>query len=671
MISQIHIDRWKKLWTPPEKLTLSEWAENNFRLSPEYSARTGGVILYGWQKGILDSFTDQRVEKITLMCGTQLVKTIFIQIALAYCIAEDPGPILVVQPKEPDAETFSKERLGPMIRDIPVLRERFISRLRDSSNTILSKLFPNGSITLVGAIAPGNLARRSIRYLFFDEVDKYPANAGGEGDPINLGIERTVTFGTRKKIILACSPTIAGRSRIETSFLEGDQRRPWVPCPLCGEMQILEWANVTYSEKIGPSSARYRCKACSQLWNDTQRWSACSKAVWRAEKPFNGHASFWISHLYSPWKKLSDIVSSFFAAKASKEQLQVFVNTSLAETYKEQGERPDWLAVKGRAERYEYGENLVIPHQISFLTAAVDVQNDRLEVELVGWARGKSSWSLDYFVIRAEDGHGNPLQSTDKALWDKLGEYLNRSWKHESGASLPIMVMTIDTGNRPTPVYNFSRLHAKPGYGPVGIKINSSRTVVPIKGSNKESLKIIAGVSKEDAARKRQNVRIVSVGVSCLKQQIYDALRLSPNDDGSFPDGYIHNPLYGDVYFQGLCSEVRIIHNDGSVTWQREFARNEPLDLKVYNRAAAAIFGMDHFTEGHWKRIDREFGISVLSVPDVVVNAIVEVEKPTETMQTQVQNDIKEREEKVLDPILRPRRARQVSAPVFYGRETY
>ncbi len=602
------ISKWSDLWEPREKPTLSEWAENNLYLSSDYAAKTGPIQLFGWQRGLFDSFTDPEVETIVVMCGTQLVKTLFIQASLAYVIAEDPGPALLTQPKEDDAQAFSKERLAPMIRDCRALRGKVADvKGRSTSNTILDKRFDGGSIALVGAQTPGNLARRSIRYLFCDEIDKYPASAGTEGDPIGLARERTVTYRSRRKIILTCSPTVKGKSRIGKAYLESDQRKPWVACHACGERQILEWARVRWNSDLKAeqraASAYYECAHCNARWNDVQRWDACDDAEWRAAKPFAGIAGFWISHLYSPWKKLSEIVADFLSSKDDRQRFKVFVNTALADLWEEAGETPIPDILFGRREAYPFGENAIVPRRALFLTAGVDVQDDRLEYEVTGWGRGKESWSVDYGVIRVFDGV-DPVRTSDPRVWRELEKVLMRDWKHEAGATIAIMVMAIDTGDRPKPVYEFARNHTQAAYSPSwGLRVVAPRTVVPIKGTSRETLKLIASVSGEDAAKKRGNIRIVSIGTAVAKGELYDNLRL-PRPKGDPSPGYCHFPQYGEEYFEGLCSERRVVHEDGNVSWEKN-GRNEPLDCRVYSRAMAGLFGIDMFGEKQWRRLEE------------------------------------------------------------------
>jgi phage terminase large subunit GpA-like protein len=603
---------WADLWLPEETLPLSQWAEKHFYLSPEYSARTGQINLYGWQREPLDAFTDPRVETIVLMCGVQMLKTLLQQIALAYVIAEAPGPVLFSQYKDTDVKKFSKERLAPMLRDIPALRDKVAGGKRDAENTIEYKQFPGGSITLVGSLSPANFAGRSIRYYFGDEIDKYPASVGKEGDPIDLAYERTTTYLSRKKIILACSPTIRGVSRIAKAYEASDRRKPWVPCPNCGEYQVLRWSKdtVRWDNSLRTiddraASARYHCERCEYGWNDVQRKAACEKSEWRNERPFTGTAGFWISHLYSPWKNLSGIVRQFLLAKGNRERMMVWTNTTLAELWDEPGDTPDWEKVYARREAYPFGvENAVVPMRGLFLTAAVDVQEDHLWVEVCAWGRGKERWSIAYEQIKVMGPDNQPLRTTDRRVWEELEKILMRDWPHESGETLPITVMTIDTGNRPRPVYEFARRHAQPAYGSAGLRIYAVRTVVPVKGSSsREMQQIIMGVTKEDAARKRGGVRIVTVGTSAAKQEIYDALRVRPGKE-PMPGAY-RFPSYEQFVFEQLCSEKKISHANGTVEWQK-LGANHFLDCAVYNRAGAAMFGVDRNAnnEAWWAKLE-------------------------------------------------------------------
>jgi len=599
---------------------LSVWSEQNITLSKEYADKASRLRLYQWQREIFDAFTDPYTNEITGCMGVQLTKTLLIQCAMAYCIAEDQGPILIVQPKQDDAKAFSKERLGPMIRDCEVLRG-LISESEKEGNTILTKEFPGGSVAIVGAISPGNLARRSIRYIFFDEVDKYPASAGKEGDPLTLGRERTITFGHRRKIVYTCSPTISGQSRIMKSYMDSDRRKPYVPCHACGTMQVLNFRtqvkfDTSIASELQHTTAYYQCSNvdCNAKWTDEQRWKACQQAVWRAEKPFQGHAGFWINHLYSPYKTISMIVKDYLAAKDNPQQLQSFTNTTLAEVWEVEGSAPDPDILYGRREPYPHTEMPVIPMRGLFLTAAVDVQESppRLECEVVAWGRDRENWSIGYYVIQKQAKNGELLPVTSPELWQALDqEVLQALYQHESGHQLPIMVMCIDTGRTPKPVYEFALRHSRLSVTPAGARPVAIRTVVPVKG-NDDPLRIISGISKENQAIKRQNIRIVSVGTHCAKQELFELLKgVKPAPDGSAVPGCHHFPMYDLSYFQMLAAETRVVHEEtGKVEYVRKPGMpNEGLDLKIYGRAAATLVGIDRFSEVHWRKMEIPLGI--------------------------------------------------------------
>jgi phage terminase large subunit GpA-like protein len=546
--------------------------------------------------------------------------TLLIQAALAFIIKEDPGPVLILQPKDQDAKAFSKERLGPMLRDCVALRG-LVSESAHDGNTILMKEFPGGSVALAGAISAGNMARRSIRYLLCDEIDKYPLSAGKEGDPVMLAVERTATFGSRKKIIKCCSPTVDGISRIDLSYKDSDMRKPYVPCPYCGHLQILSWSKGVQFDPLG-----YICASpsCRKLWTELDRRRAVDHhVIWRAERPFTGHAGFWINHLYSPFKHLRELVKMFKKANRfhNKEALKVFVNTNLAETWKETGQSPNDNEVYERREFYSHGEEILVPRRALFLTAAVDVQENpaRLEVEVIGWGRERENWSLMYKVIQKyADGDAGLgfnqgdsaalLPVTHKALWDALNlEVLQRQFVHESGHLMPIMVMCIDTGSRSQPVIDFARKHARLGDSAAGgVRVIAPQTVVPTKG-NDDAFQIISAVSSDEAARKRMGVKIVMIGTHRAKQDIFDSLLIAPNAEGPTPGCY-HHPDYTKEYFEGLAGETKVVHDNGKVEYvKKPNVRNEPLDLKVMNRAAASIYGIDRFKEKTWQKFEEAF----------------------------------------------------------------
>jgi len=640
------------LWTPPERLPLSTWAERNIILSSEYAARATPLRLFGWQREIFDSFTDESVTDVTLMCAVQLIKTIYIQCAIAYVVSCDPGPILLVEPTDTDAKDYSRERLAPMVRDCPCLRGRISVSAHDGqsgSNRLQAKDFPGGNLSIVGAGAPGNLARRTIRYLFCDEVDKYKADVREEGDPVNLAWERTATFQSRRKRIMCCSPTVEGRSRIGKAYKASDQRKPLAPCWKCGFPQLLHFfpdehgGGVRFDSSLSrdrqATTAYYQCSNCPHQWSDVERKKSANASTWVPYAPrVTKSRGYWISHLYSPWKSLAEIVQTFLDTKDDRPSYKTFINTNLALEWAETGETPDAEVLYGRREDYPFGDSTqaVVPSRGLFLTAAVDVQDNppRLEVEVKAWGRGRENWSVYYGKIECFAPNGQPLPVTSRELWDRLdAEILSRFWRHASGSHLSIRAMAIDTGSRPKPVYEFARRHPQFAYHPgTGLKLHAIRTVIPVKGTP-DQFRILSSVTKEDMARRQQGVRILGVGTHCAKQEIYDGLKhIRPSYDGSPVPGASHFPRYAMPYFEGLCSEVRLVdEKTGKVSYEVRNPFNHPLDLSVYNRAAAAAVGIDRFSEREWQRLETEAGYNPLAHPsrpvvDSGVQSVVAVE---------------------------------------------
>jgi phage terminase large subunit GpA-like protein len=617
----------RQIFKPRLRLPLSGWSQKNIVLSPEYSSDTGPLRLFEWQRGIFDAITDDSIETVVIMSSTQLVKSLAIMCAVAYWIAEDPGPILLVEPKKDSARDFSKRRLMPMARDCEVLHGRLSDAIHDGGNTLESKTFPGGNLLIVSALTPTDLAQHTIRYLVCDEIDKYDEDVGGgiekqgEGDPVDLAWERAMTFGSRRKRVLACSPTIAGRSRIGKAWALSDQRRPYVACPHCGAMQVLRFRDrdgyhvrwdTSVAKERQSATARYHCVECHQAWTEQQRWQACNgKVEWRPDRPeVSGVAGFWVNHLYVPpsWKTCASITQQFLDAKIDRQRLKTFINTVLAEEWVEEGEAPQRDVLMARREDYAFGDMALVPQRASFLTASVDVQEQppRLEVELKAWGRARENWSMGYWVLQAFATNGQELPVSAVQLWDYLDELLMRDWAHASGHTLPILCMAIDTGRNPKPVYEFTRRpgHNQLHYGPQGMRIIGPRTVVPIKGTP-DHLRVISAISKEDASRRRHGIRIVSLGVNCIKSEIFDLIRNAlPHADDSPAPGCYHFPMYDAIYFQGLCSEVRVVRPNGDVVYEQREPRNEPLDLAVYNRAAASIVGIDRMQDWHWQKFE-------------------------------------------------------------------
>jgi len=510
---------------------------------------------------------------------------------VGYFVHQDPSPILVVQPTVDLAETWSKDRLDPMLRDSPALRGIVAEKKRDSGNKILHKQFSGGHITMVGANSPSSLAMRPIRIVLFDETDKYPMSAGKEGDPIMLATERTATFWNRKSVKV-CSPTIEGTSRIEQSYLESDQRVFEVPCHKCGARQEMQWEQVKWT--LGkPETARYHCLQCDTPWEERDRLRAIQQGEYRATAPFNGHAGFRVSKLVSPWEPITVLAEKYEKAKDKPEQLKTFINTQLARTYKELAEVPDWKALYNRRETYSTN---VLPEGTVFVTAGVDIQQDRAEVEIVAWGLNKVSWSIDYRVIS-----GGPQ---DESMWAKVKELCYESFEME-GTSLRrgIDKIGVDSGYASQDVYYFtSRMDKK--------------KVICTKGSDTYDA-VIAAPSPVDLKRngkvKKRGHSIRKIGSSYLKLELYGWLKQQPAQEGELDAyGYCHFPQYGDDYFKMLTAEElqnKIVNGYVKRVWHKTRERNEALDCRAIARAMASVCGIDRMKDVQLKQAANTVGV--------------------------------------------------------------
>lgn len=524
----------------------------------------------------MDACNESGIHTVVVMKSAQVGYTEILLNLLGYYISQDPSPILMVQPTLEMAETFSKTRLAPMLRDTPILAGTVAeARARDSGNTLLSKSFPGGHFALAGANSTAGLASRPIRIVMCDEVDRFPASAGAEGDPINLAIKRATTFHNRR-IVIGSTPTIKGISRIELAFSQSDQRRYFVPCPHCGEFHTLKWANVKWPEH-NPDSAYMACEACGGVIEERHKPIMLAKGEWRAELPCKGIAGFHLNELYSPWRRWAEVAKDFLAAKASPETLKTWVNTSLGECWEEESEKSDPDSLFTRRENYDVA---CLPDGVLYLTAGVDVQDDRLEVEVVGWRQDgqdvpPESWGVEYRVL-----HGDPARME---VWNDLDTVLQNQWQTQNGRRLRVMATAIDSGGHHTAqVYAYCA--ARKG-----------QHVYACKGTGGPRPLWTGKKSKSP----KYKAELWMIGSDTGKDAWYSRIRIKEPGPG-----YCHFPLaYDRTYFAMLTSEqVRTKFVKGRP--MREWflppnRRNEALDIRVLALAALLARPID------WTSLDN------------------------------------------------------------------
>lgn len=581
---------------PDSFLSVSEWADEYRVLSPKAASEPGRwrTTRTPYLREIMDCLSSASpVRRIVFMKGAQIGATESGNNWIGYVIHQAPGPMLAVQPTTDTAKRNSKQRIAPLIEECPALRGLVKeSRSRDSGNTVLAKEFPGGVLVMTGANSAVGLRSMPARYLFLDEVDGYPGDLDGEGDPIALAEARSRTF-SRRKVFMVSTPTITGRSRIEREYEASDRRRYYVPCPECGEFQTLKFAQLRWP-KGKPREARYVCEHCGVLLGDEHKTAMLANGEWRAEAPGEGKAAgFHLSALYSPvgWLSWVEIAESWMAAQGSPELLKSFVNTILGETWTDQGDAPDWERLFERREPYRG-----VPAEVLFLTAGVDVQKDRIEVSVWGWGRGRQSWLIEHRVIAGDTARAE--------VWAELTALAGESWRHPSGVDLRLARLAIDSGYATSEVYAWARRQA-PGL------------VLAIKGQDRAAA--ILGQPKPvdvkaDGKRIRRGAKVWPVGVSIVKAETYGWLGLPrPTDGEDWPEGYIHLPDTIDAEFcRQLTAEQlvsRVVKGYRRHEWQKTRERNEALDCRVYARAASVAVGIDRFREHHWRQFEEQLGI--------------------------------------------------------------
>jgi phage terminase large subunit GpA-like protein len=586
-------------WRPPPRLSLSEWADREFVLSVETSAEPGRWHTLPYQREIMDSITDPEVVQVTLMKSARVGYTLMMSAAMGYYMHQDPSSILVVQPTVDDAKNFSKETVSPMLRDVPCLSKLVFRDVdsgkgpKDPSATLTHKAFPGGVLQLIGANSGAGFRRTNRRVVMFDEVDAYPPSAGSEGDQIELGKKRAEYFHNRK-FIIGSTPLTSGSSRIEEQFLEGDQRRYYMPCPTCGHMDFLVFrdgprGHVMRWPDNQPEEACFECRGNGcVIEHKDQRWMV-ERGEWRPDNPGGSHRSYhlWSALSYSPNATWGQIAVRFVKAKrGGVEKLKTFINTDLGETWQERGEAPDWERLHQRREPYTIG---TVPTGVVVLTAGVDVQKDRLVYEVVGWAPNKESWSID-----AGEIHGDTAleASAPGSPWAKLEELLAREFPRGDPETMPaaqISLMAVDSGYSAQNVYGWCRTHPM------------SR-VIATKGASGSARALVGVPSPVDVTvsgrRLQRGYKVWLVGVDLAKSELYGWLRLA-HVEADPPAGYCHFPEYDQEFFKQITAEhlVTVANRRtgrSRLEWQvLPNRQNHWLDARILARAAAAVLGID------------------------------------------------------------------------------
>lgn len=565
---------------PRPRITVSEWADAHRVIARGTASEPGPwrTARAPYLREPMNAVSDPAVERVVIQAGSQLGKSEFLLNVIGYFADQDPSPILFVQPTEIAAASFSKERIEPTFRESPRLRGKLAEGPRDKDNSILLKQFPGGYLACGWATSSVSLASRPIRVLLADEIDRYPDSTGRDGDPLAQAKQRTANFHNRKELYVS-TPTILETSPIVRLYADTDQRRLWLPCLRCGGFQVLKWEGVIYKNAAGDvdlDDVHYRCEHCEGRIEERDRPEMLAAAEWRPDNPGHRHRGYQLSGLCSPWAHWRELAEEWVKAKANRDQkgLQGFINLRLGEPWSESlGDTVN--AEQLEANRSDYAAE--VPAEAVVLTAGVDTQDNRLEVEIVGWGIGRQSWGIEYHVIP-----GDPdLPET----WEALDAFLARGWTRADGTRLIPLRVCVDTGgHRTMAVYKYAKRH------------EASGRIYAIKGRPGANLAMLG----KPTVTNRLAVTLFPVGVDGAKDVLF--ARLGMKEPGP---GYCHFPRdpstgYDTEYFKGLCSERKKAKTRAGRTvleWIQTYKRNEPLDCRVYAMAALEIAAIDLVAE--------------------------------------------------------------------------
>lgn len=589
-----------KGFEPDPFIDLVEWS-NTFRWLPRESSVEPGRYRTSrtpYVEEILRELSPQSPTQIVVFRKpTQIGATEIGQNFVLGCAHKYPGPAMLAFPTDRMAEKHSKKKLAPSIKLMPCLQGIFQApKSRTSGNTLLLKEFPGGSLTLTGCNSPVAARSDSIRYLVLDDIDGFVAEAGTEGRPGDLLLRRTNAYGRRKKIYKNSTPTITGESPIDDDFEKSSQGLYHVPCPHCKKLQYLIFGNPELSHGIKFKrnddgeifEVWYVCEHCHGRIEEHEKTWMLQNGDYIHKFPKRKIRGFTLNSLYSPfgWLSWAEIAEEFLTAardlkRGDTRGMKTWVNTYMALSWEEKGERADWETLRARVEPYR---PLTVPAPAMLLTAGVDVQGDRLIPVIRAWGREEESWLIYYVELI-----GSPLGAE---VWSDLDELLKRPFPHASGIDLYIRSVAIDTGFETQTVYKYCRPRA-----PV---------VMAIKGSNTTGKPAVGRpVSVEvtyKGVKSAQSVQLWPVGVDAVKETMMARLNLTEKGPG-FYHFYTGLP---DEYFKQLTAEKRVTRYDRSnrpeKRWVQVRPQNHVLDAEVYAYAAALRFGVARL---HWDSIER------------------------------------------------------------------
>jgi phage terminase large subunit GpA-like protein len=520
----------------------------------------------------MDRFTDPLIEKIILCFGAQIGKTETELNMIGYALDQTASPVMMVYPTDAIAKFASDKRVQPMIKSVKAINDKF-----DENSKLLELDFNNGNyMVLVGANSPSSLSSRSIKYLFFDEIDKYPAFAGKEADPIKLATERTKTF-VDKKIVMVSTPTVES-GNIWQAFMSANERRQYyVPCPHCGVSQVLKFKQIKWPDEHNNNvdmirdTAYYECEHCGERIYDKHKMEMLRRGEWRAVNESQSKVrsvSYHLSSIYSPWVTFGDVAYEFKNSKGTPATLMNFINSWLAEPWKS-SKTKSTQNMEFTQSNYPCG---VVPDKAVLLIASVDVQLDHFWWEVRAYAPGVKSYLIDY---------------GQASTWEDLEEIIiNREYPSEYGEPRQVMKAGIDSGFRTDEVYQFCSRFPE--------------VCIPLKGSSNHTTMTAPYTMTSLEKGVVGGLKLYVLNTDYWKDFIF-ARMIRPADEEGTIHLYKECPQeYSDHLRSEEKQEIRNVKT-GAVTVQWKPLTSHPvnhlLDTCTYNAAVADIAGVKYLVE--------------------------------------------------------------------------
>ena len=593
-------DRWKL----PADLNVSQWADENRMLDPRSSAEPGqwSTSRTPYLKGIMDAFNDQKVRSITIMASTQIGKTEAMLNIFGYIVDQDPGPCLWVNTTEELAKSFCKHRIQPMVTMSQALTGHLTGNQDDLGKLEIS--FDRMPLFIAWSNSPAALSSRPIKYIFFDEVDKYPKFSGREADPIKLGEERTSTFWNHK--VVKCSTPTTKEGYIYNDYLKTDRCQYHVPCPHCGHYQVLTFHQVmwpkeefTTQELKDKRLAWYECLKCKGVVKDIHKNKMLQRGVWCPDAcdvgeegeivgdiPVTTRRGFWINALYSPWLTFSDLAAEFLESKDQINDLMNFINSKLAEIWEEKAKKTDVDFVRALSLNYPEG---LVEDQATVLTAGVDVQQDHFYFVIRAWGYGEESW-----LVRAAR-----VES-----WVHITEALfETAYKKRNGEVLKVRMACLDSGYNTDEVYLICRRYShvaraiKGDIRVTGVPISSPSRIDRYVGSGS----VIPG-----------GLSLYRLDVNYFKDKVF---RLVHSEAGDLSKWHNFKNV-SEQYLKQFCSEDKVILRDRKTgraqeVWKPKANKtpNHYWDAEIYAVAAAEMIHVSSMRDPAKQKVhspDRE-----------------------------------------------------------------